>query len=84
MAQSLSVGGIVKHPAIDLAIKTATDRGEIARDVDGYHYWYPSGQSGCNAFLLRAIADHLELLGINADWDRQVRESLELLTPPDR
>ena len=72
----------MKHPAIERAIKTATDRGEIARDVDGYHYWYPSGQGGCNAFLLRAIADHLD--SINADWDQQVRESLALLTPPDR
>ena len=69
----------MKHPAIEQSVRLR----EICLTDDGYYHWCPSRAAvAIDANALRAIADHLDEL--NADWDRQVRESLALLTSPDR
>jgi membrane-bound inhibitor of C-type lysozyme len=55
--------------------------GHIAKDVDGYYYWWPTGRRGSwQGFALREIADLLDRM--NAEWDAEVARDLS--TSPGR
>lgn len=47
---------------------------DFVEDVDGYLYWWPSGQGHWAAYALRIVADELDRR--NAPWDAEVRASL--------
>ena len=50
--------------------------GDIAKDVDGYYYWWPLTRTGAwQAYALREIADLLDEM--NADWDAEVQAYFE-------
>lgn len=55
-------------------LKRVRERGDIAKDVDDYYYYWPSGQGCLTAWHLRIIADELDRL--NSDWDLEVQQSL--------
>lgn len=50
------------------------ERREIIMDVDGYHYYWPSGNGHLAPHQLRWIADELDR--VNAPWDAEVQQAM--------
>lgn len=60
-----------------LRYKNGVPCGVIAKDVDGYFYWWPDRESygSWSAHAIRQVADLLDTM--NAQWDKEIKDYFE-------